>query len=215
MSQAFVICGVGHSGTRLLFKFIRNHPLVATPNNRNLWAFGEYLPAYYEIKKELYRRNNNPEIESDWNPIFENLDEYTSLCGYHKEKILIKIPTYPLFTPEIFVKYFGENTVFLYTMRCAEKILKSYEARGEVDYITDKFKLCRLSVKEPLDMQDILNQYDDRINTIKCHYNILKVDMLKMCADKFYFLDIFSNLNLLVNEDFVDKQLALVDKDRI
>jgi hypothetical protein len=212
--KAYIICGIGHSGTRLLFNLIKQHPLVTIPDEQYLQGNGEYLPLQLQIEREICSKYHNHYL-IDKQKIFNEIEKYVSLCDLSKRVLLMKVPTYSLFVPEVFLEYFGNSLRFLYTIRDSNKIFNSYKDRNEVEYIMSRLRMCGLFRTYNLDMEDILNQLENRVQYIETISDIKKIYMPLMCTHLDYFIEVFNNLDLPMDTLSAIQISSIIEKGRI
>lgn len=130
--KGFIITGFGHSGTRLAFDMFKKHPDFSAPPQSKLNSvreFGALHKMYIDFIKDT--DFNSDTYKFDKSKFVNVLNSYSSLCDKSKI-ILVKMPYYPLNTIGAFRDFFQNGFSICYTKRNKEKILKSFERRGEL-----------------------------------------------------------------------------------
>ncbi len=130
-TKNLLITGPGHAATRLLVRMLAEHPQVVVPRPL-LNGVLEYPPLHRFFVEVMDRTPwSSATYAVDKRELFFVLDSYFEAHDDRGGVGIVKMPYYPLFCLDMFEEYFGGRVAFLYCERPVEKIVRSYEQRGE------------------------------------------------------------------------------------
>ncbi|ESQ17127.1 MAG: hypothetical protein N838_20405 [Thiohalocapsa sp. PB-PSB1] len=130
-ARCILITGPGHSATRLLVQMLARHPQVSVPTD-GLNGVGEFEPLSQSFRAMLDRMSlADSSYPIDQRELDLILDAYRRRCDPGRPFFLLKKPFFPLICLPQLLDLLGDNTVLLYNRRPADKIVRSFVARGE------------------------------------------------------------------------------------
>jgi hypothetical protein len=137
MSKCILVTGLGHSGTRLVNRMLARHAAVEAPVEA-LNHVSEF-PALHQF---FIDSMDATALHSDAYAIDQDeltfiLDSYQTLLSGEANHTL-KMPYYPLNCLGAFSDYYQGNIAFVWVDRPIDKIIRSYERRGEDELYFEK-----------------------------------------------------------------------------
>lgn len=231
MSKCILVTGLGHAGTRLVNRMLAKHPSVSVPLDA-LNHVSEF-PALHRIFIESM---DATPLYSDSYAIDEQelrfiLDSYQTLLAdapFHT----LKMPYYPYNCLDEMRDYYDGHIAFVSVNRPIDKIVRSYQRRGEDRryFVEDSRELLRQIKKLPVDARQshlarrdppaffrALAEHADSIRDAWSHANpahaFIEVEIERFATTEAYARSILEQLG--ISPDPAVEMLEIVEEQRL
>lgn len=230
-SQCILITGPGHTGTRLLVEMLSRHPDVSVPTHV-LNQVQEYEPLHRFFVQVM----DNTPLYSDLYWIDERelsfvLGAYEQVCDMSKPYFVLKVPVYPLYFLETFIKHYKGQIHLLYTRRPIEKVIRSWQKDGsfhfEFDELLRQVKKLRVDKRQEAlnylatrQLDAFIRAVDERCESLLASWQensanprFIEIDMEAVGRSQEYLASTLAQINL--DTQYISDMVNVIDYERL
>ncbi len=230
-SQCILITGPGHTGTRLLVEMLNRHPDVSVP----MYALNrvqEYEPLHRFFVQLM---DNTTLYQEDYWMDERELDfvlgAYERICDMSKPYFVLKVPVYPLYFLETFIRRYQGRIHLIYTRRPIEKVIRSWQKDGsfhfEFDELLRQAKKLAVSERQQALTQLATRQLDAFVRAVdnRCealladwhqnpaHQRFIEIDTEELARSQDYLISILEKLGL--DTQPINDMVSVIDYNRL